>query len=29
LVPPEVGSEALKTWVETGKAVPWEGMEKL
>jgi hypothetical protein len=29
LVPPEVGSEALKAWVEAGKAVPWEGMEKL
>lgn len=29
LVPPEVGSEALKTWAEAGKAVPWEGMEKL
>lgn len=29
LVPPEAGSEALKTWVEAGKAVPWEGMEKL
>jgi hypothetical protein len=29
LVPPEVGSEALKTWVEAGKGVPWEGMEKL
>ncbi|KAN0089035.1 putative oxalocrotonate tautomerase [Hyaloscypha variabilis] len=29
LIPPPVGSEALKTWVEAGKAIPWEGMEKL
>ena len=23
---PLVGSEAMKGWVEAGKAVPWEGM---
>ncbi|KAE9364947.1 hypothetical protein N431DRAFT_386903 [Stipitochalara longipes BDJ] len=29
LVPPLVGSEAMKGWVKAGKGVPWEGMEKL
>jgi hypothetical protein len=28
LVPPLVGSEEMKLWVEAGKGVPWEGMEK-
>jgi hypothetical protein len=28
LIPPSVGSEAMKSWVEAGKGVPWEGMEK-
>ncbi|PMD57885.1 uncharacterized protein K444DRAFT_533075 [Hyaloscypha bicolor E] len=28
LVPPLLGSEEMKLWVEAGKGVPWEGMEK-
>ncbi|KAL2062508.1 hypothetical protein VTL71DRAFT_6774 [Oculimacula yallundae] len=23
LIPPEVGSEAMKTWIDSGKALPW------
>jgi hypothetical protein len=29
LIPPLVGSEAMKGWVEAGKGIPWEGMEKV
>lgn len=29
LVPPGIGTEALKTWAEAGKGIPWEADEKL
>ncbi len=29
LVPPRVGSEAMDSWREAGRAVPWEGGGKV
>lgn len=29
IVPPLVGSEAMQSWGEAGKGIPWEGKEKI